>query len=90
LLLLVFATHLPFFAWRWRKTGEARYAATCLTFGLLVIAYTLRVFAPDAALAGVRLHPAIRGAALASAAVSIGWLIVHQASRLRASGSPDR
>ncbi len=90
LLLLVFATHLPLFAWRWRKTGESRYAATCLTFGLLVVAYALRVFAPDAALAGLRLHPLIRSAALASAAVSIGWLLVHVASRLRTPGARDR
>ena len=46
LLLIVFATHLPLFAWRWRRTGERRHAATTLTFGLLVVTYALRVFAP--------------------------------------------
>jgi hypothetical protein len=46
-LLFVFTTHLPFFAWRWRATGERRYAATTLTFALLVVTYGLAVFAPQ-------------------------------------------
>ena len=46
-LLCVFATHLPFFAWRWHATRERRYAATTLTFALLVLTYGLGLFAPE-------------------------------------------
>ena len=82
LLLFVFVTHLPFFAWRYRRTREIRYAATTLTFALLVILYALRVFAADAALGGVPLYAHVRVPAWISAAISIGLLLRHWASSL--------
>jgi hypothetical protein len=84
-LLVVFATHLPFFAWRWRTTGERRYAATTLTFTLLVITYGLAVFAPQLHIGRAPLFQVVRGFAWLSAAVSIGLLIRHHAFRLRGS-----
>jgi len=81
-LLFVFATHLPFFLWRWKRTGETRYAATSLTFALLVVAYAFRVLAPQATLADVAIHRIVRGPALLSAGVSIGLLIRHHARRI--------
>jgi hypothetical protein len=81
LLLFVFATHLPFFAWRWRRTGERRFAATTLTFSLLTLCYALRVFAPGAAVAGVPLHVVARIPALGAAAISIALLLHHHAQK---------
>jgi hypothetical protein len=83
-LLFVFATHLPFFAWRWRATGERRYAATTLTFALLVITYGLAVFAPELRIGDLPVFQIVRRIAWLSAAVSIFLLIRHHARRLRA------
>ncbi len=83
LLLVVFTTHLPFFAWRYARTREIRYAATTLTFALLVATWGLRVFSPTAAIRGVELHRIVRVPALASALLSVGLLIRHHARRLR-------
>ena len=77
LLLLVFVTHLPLFAWRWHRTGELRFAAMTLTFALLVTVYGLRVFAPDPGLRGTPLHEWARIPALLSAAVSLSLLARH-------------
>lgn len=82
LLLFVFATHLPFFAWRWRATGERRFAATTLTFSLLTLCYALRVFAPGACVASTPLHALVRIPALGAAAVSIALLLRHHAHAL--------
>jgi type II secretory pathway component PulM len=84
-LLLVFTTHLPFFAWRWRATRERRYAATTLTFTLLVITYGLVVFAPQLRVGHVPLFQVVRVCAWLSAAVSIALLVRHHALRLRRS-----
>ena len=81
-LLFVFTTHLPFFAWRWRATGERRYAATTLTFALLVITYGIAVFAPQLRVGDTPLYQIVRVAAWTSAAVSIGLLVRHHAGRL--------
>ena len=83
LLLVVCATHLPFFAWRWRRTGERRHAATTLTFSLLVVTYALRVFAPGLEVAGVPAWQVVRIPAWASAAVSLGLLAHHWLGRRR-------
>ena len=77
LLLFVFVTHMPFFAWRWRRTGEVRYAATTLTFGLLVITYTLLVFAPDAQWFAAPAYMWVRIPAWISALVSSGLFMNH-------------
>lgn len=84
-LLFVFTTHLPFFAWRWHATRERRYAATTLTFGLLVITYGLVVFAPELRVAGTPLYQIVRVFALLSAALSIALLVRHHAQRMRRS-----
>ena len=67
--------------WRWKRTGESRYAATSLTFGLLVVAYAFRVLAPQASIHDVAIHRIVRGPALLSAVVSIGLLIRHHVRR---------
>jgi hypothetical protein len=82
-LLFVFTTHLPFFAWRWHVTGERRYAATTLTFALLVVTYGLAVFAPELRVGETRLFEIVRVVAWASAAVSIALLVRHHAARIR-------
>ena len=84
-LLFVFTTHLPFFAWRWRATGERRYAATTLTFALLVVTYGLAVFAPELRVGHTPAFQVVRVCAWLSAAVSIGLLVRHHAARLRGS-----
>ena len=83
LLLAVFVTHLPFFALRYRRTREPRFAATTLTFALLVVTYALRVFAPGLRVAGVPLWESVRVVAWAAAALSIALLVRHGASALR-------
>ena len=82
-LLFVFTTHLPFFAWRWRTTGERRYAATTLTFALLVVTYGLALFAPQLHVGATPLFQIVRVFAWLSAAVSIALLVRHHAMRLR-------
>jgi hypothetical protein len=86
LFLFVFATHAPYFAWRYARTRELRHAATALTLGLLAVAWALRIFAPELSLAGFELHRAVRAAALAAALVSLTLFARHHARRLR-SGS---
>ena len=89
LFLFVFATHAPYFAWRYRRTRELRHAATALTLGLLALAWALRIFAPQLSLAGVELHRIARVPALAAALVSLGLFARHHARRLR-SRAPGR
>jgi hypothetical protein len=86
-LFLVFVTHLPFFAWRWRATRERRYAATTLTFALLVITYGLALFAPQLHVGDTPLFAIVRVFAWLSAVVSIALLIRHHVLRLRGSGA---
>ncbi len=81
LLLVVFVTHLPFFAWRYWKTREPRYAATSLTFSLLALTYGLRVFAPEAVVRGVPWFWIARIPAWGAATVSIAFLVHHHAGR---------
>ena len=85
LLLFVFVTHLPIFAWRWRTTGERRFAATSITFALLVVAYGIAVFAPELHIGGTPLFQVVRVFAWSSAVVSIALLVRHHALRLRRS-----
>jgi hypothetical protein len=84
LCLFVFTTHLPFFVWRWRSSGELRFAATSVTFALLAATYALRLFAPDMALGGAPLWKPLRVVAWASAALSLGLLARHGIARVRA------
>lgn len=90
LLLFVFTTHLPFFAWRWRRSGELRHAATTLTFVLLVAAYALRVFAPELRIAEVTLFPLVRRVAWLAAALSVGLLVRHAFLSRARRKSPER
>jgi len=85
LLFGVFATHLPFFVWRYRSTREPRHAATSVTFALLAAAYGLRIFAPEFEVAGTPLHGSIRTLALLSASVSVSMLAYHVVAIRRAS-----
>ena len=84
LLLFVFVTHMPYFAWRYARTREFRHAATTLTFALLIVTYALRVFAPDASLDGVTLDRYARVPAWISAVVSIGLMLRHSVLSRRA------
>ncbi len=87
LLFWVFATHAPFFAWRYHRTREIRFAATALTFVLLALLYGVRIWAPDTSLGGVALDTWLRVPALAAAALSLGLLARHLLRRARrASG----
>lgn len=82
-LLAVFVTHLPFFAWRWWRTRELRHAATTLTFALLVVTYGLRVVAPELRIGGTPAWEQVRVVAWAAAAVSLAMLARHGISSLR-------
>lgn len=82
LLLGVFVTHLPFFAWRWRRSGELRHAATTVTFLLLIATYSLQVFAPGLRIDGVEIQPWIRRTAWAAATLSLALLARHGIRRI--------
>jgi hypothetical protein len=84
-LFIVFVTHLPFFAWRWRATREPRYAATTLTFVLLATTYGLALFAPQLHIGDTPLFKVVRVVAWSSASVSIALLIRHHARRRSAA-----
>ncbi len=86
LLLFVFATHLPVFAWRWARTRAPRHAATTLTFALLTVSYALRVLAPHASLGDWPLHAWVRVPAWIAALGSIGLLLHHVATRRETGG----
>ena len=77
LCLLVFTTHMPLFAWRYRRTGEPRFAASTATFALLSVTYALRVFAPDVTVAEIALWQWVRVPAWLCAALSLGLLARH-------------
>ncbi len=81
LLLFVFATHLPFFLWKYKQTGQPRFAATSVTFALLTLTYGVRLFAPEATLGDTPLYMWIRIPAWIAATLSIGLLIRHFAKR---------
>ena len=83
LLLFVFLTHMPFFAWRYHRTGERRHAATTITFAILSLAYGFRVFAPELSVAGVPCHGILRGIGLLSAVWSVSLLVHHLLGRRR-------
>jgi hypothetical protein len=82
ILLCVFATHLPLFAWLYHRTHELRYAAATLTFVLLTVAYGLRIFAPELAWHGRPLHQEVRVVAWLAAGTSIVLLLHHFCGRL--------
>lgn len=86
LLLTVFATHLPFFLWRYAKTRERRFLATSLTFALLCASYAFRVFAPGAVCGGVRCAEFFRVPAWIAAAISLALLARHWIGRVRRKG----
>ncbi len=86
LLLFVFATHLPVFAWRWARTRAPRHAATTLTFALLTVSYALRVLAPDAWLGDWPLYTWFRVPAWIAALLSVGLLLHHVATRRKTGG----
>jgi len=87
LLLFVFATHLPFFAWKYYQTRELRFAATSVTFALLVISYSLRIFAPGWAWSGHPMYSLTRVVAWCFAALSIGLLVRHHVRRIASQRS---
>ncbi|MEM7409428.1 MAG: hypothetical protein AAF430_04235 [Myxococcota bacterium] len=85
LLLVVFATHAPFFALRWVRTREPRFAATTVTFALLVATYGVKIAAPDLRIGELPVFHALRVAAWAAATVSLGMLLRHWVLRKRRS-----
>ena len=92
LLLAVFVTHLPYFVWRYWKTRELRFAATSLTFALLVVTYALRVVVPEASAGGRPLYAWVRIPAWIAAAFSIALLARHGLRRFachRGGGGPS-
>ncbi len=90
LLLFVFATHGPFFAWRWHRTRELRHAATSVTFALLVLTYGLRVFAPEASVGDTPLWRIVRVPAWAAAALSLSLLAAHLVRKVTSSRASPR
>ncbi len=77
LLFAVFITHLPFFLWRYYRSGEIRFAATSLTFLLLTLTYGTRLFAPEVTLWDTPLFWWFRVPAWIAAAVSLSLFARH-------------
>ena len=82
LLFCVFASHFPFFVWRYYKTREHRFAATSLTFLLLSATYGAKLWAPDRLLAGIPLHEWLRIPAAIAAVCSLALLAHHLLRRI--------
>lgn len=77
-LLVVFSVHLAAFVRLGLKRRERYYIAVSLTFALLVLAFGLRLAAPELRVGDIPLHWMARRLAWASAAVSIGWLLIRR------------
>jgi hypothetical protein len=77
-MLVVFAMHFAAFARLAITRRERYYIAVSTTFALLMLAFGLRLAAPDLAVAGTPLHWIARWLAWASAALSISWLLARK------------
>ena len=80
-LLVVFAVHLVAFGRLAAKRRELRFVVVTVTFALLVIAFSLRLWAPRLTLGGVALYWFPRVAAWISAAVSLALYVRHRRRR---------
>jgi hypothetical protein len=80
-MLAVFAIHFAVFARLAFQRRQSYYVAVCTTFALLILAFGLRLGAPEFAVAGTPLHWIARWFAWASAALSISWLLARKFSR---------
>lgn len=83
LLLTVFLIHLVAFAILGLRRRQLYYLALVVTFSLLSAAMTARLALPGTQVGdGVALDEALRMAAWAAAAVSIGWTLVRLKERI--------
>ena len=83
LLLLIFLIHLVAFAVLGLRRRQLYYLALVVTFSLLSAAIAARLALPDTHLGDdVALDEALRMAAWAAAAVSIGWTLIRLRNRI--------
>ena len=83
LLLAIFVIHLVAFAVLGLKRRQLYYLALVVTFSLLSAAMAARLALPGTQLGeGLALDEALRMAAWAAAAVSIGWTLVRLRNRI--------
>ncbi|MFO7858224.1 MAG: hypothetical protein R6V11_04800 [Ectothiorhodospiraceae bacterium] len=81
-LLVIFLVHLGAFTWLWVRRRQPYYLALIATFTLLSAATAARLLAPDLQVAAtLTLGEVLRAAALAAAAVSIGWTLMRMRAR---------
>ena len=74
-LLVVFGVHLLLFSRAWYRRRSLRLAVTSVTFALLVVAFALRLWLPQAQVAGVAIWWLPRGLGWGGALLSlILWL----------------
>jgi len=74
-LIVLFAVHLIVFGMLGLKRKERYYLFVCITFTLLIITFSIRLWAPEAEVAGMQLYWVFRIAAWMSAAVSLTMLV---------------
>ncbi len=77
-LLALFAAHLVAFGRLTWVRRQLQYAVATTTFFLLVGVFSLRLWLPDWALAGIAVHQWLRWAAWGSAAISLGLFLHRQ------------
>lgn len=82
-LLLIFATHLVVFLRLSIRRGDGHYALVSATFALLVLSFSLRLWAPELELHGQKLYWDSRIAAWILAAMSFGNMLWRRRVRSR-------
>ena len=70
-LLINFAIHLAVFLWLAVKRRKAHHYVFCLTFLLLVLSFSLRIWFPEAEFNGQKLYWYFRMSALATTAAAL-------------------
>jgi hypothetical protein len=80
-MLVVFVIHFSVFVRLATRRRQSYYVAVSTTFAFLILAFGLRLTAPDFALVGIPAHRMARWMAWASAALSISWLLLRKFHR---------
>jgi len=82
MLLVVFLVHLAAFAVLGLRRRQLYYLSLVTTFALLSASMAVRLFSPEVVVGGeLELATALRAAAWAAAAVSIGWTLTRVSQR---------
>lgn len=83
LLFIIYTIHLAIFASLWWRRRDRAYGVLVATFVLLLVAHTLRVFAPDLRVGAIAAFWPPRVASWIFAALGLALLVVRYVRALR-------